>query len=75
MALAKMLGFDLCPRLKSFRDRRLHVPRHRRVKIPEALKTARIADVSLEAIVEGAVAKPNFEQTFPDPTGGSLPQQ
>jgi hypothetical protein len=27
MALSKLLGFDLCPRLKNLRQRRLHVPR------------------------------------------------
>ena len=27
MAMGKLLGFDLCPRLSHLRDRRLHVPR------------------------------------------------
>jgi len=27
MAIGKLLGFDLCPRLSHLRDRRLHVPR------------------------------------------------
>jgi TnpA family transposase len=27
MALAKLLGFDLCPRLKELKDRRLFLPR------------------------------------------------
>ena len=31
MALAKLLGFDLCPRLKSLRERRLHIPPGMRV--------------------------------------------
>jgi TnpA family transposase len=53
MGLAKFVGIDLCPRLKSFRDRRLHIPRDGRVKVPEELKPVCLADVSLEAIVEG----------------------
>ena len=35
MAVAKTLGFDLCPRLSSIRDRQLHVPRG--FAIPEEL--------------------------------------
>src|ERR1039458_10159365 len=53
MGLAKFVGVDLCPRLKSFRDRRLHIPRGGRVKVPDVLKPVCLADVSLPAIIEG----------------------
>ena len=53
MGLGKFVGVDLCPRLKSFRDRRLHIPRGDRVKVPEVLKPVCLADVSLPAIIEG----------------------
>jgi len=53
MALGKFVGVDLCPRLKSFRDRRLHLARGTRVKIPEVLKPACLTDISLPAIIEG----------------------
>jgi TnpA family transposase len=51
MAVAKTLGFDLCPQLYSMRDRHLHVPRG--FPIPAELAAIAHADVSLEAIVEG----------------------
>jgi TnpA family transposase len=53
MGLAKMEGLDLCPRLKSFRDRRLHIPRGGRLKVPDELKPVCLADVSLQAIIDG----------------------
>jgi hypothetical protein len=53
MGLGKFVGIDLCPRLKSFRDRRLHIPRRGRVKVPDVLKPVCLADVSLPAIIEG----------------------
>jgi len=53
MGLGKFVGVDLCPRLKSFRDRRLHIPRGGRVKVPDVLKAVCLADVSLPAIIEG----------------------
>ncbi len=36
MALAKLLGFDLCPRLKALKDRHLFVPRG--TEVPEKLR-------------------------------------
>jgi TnpA family transposase len=51
MAVAKTLGFDLCPQLYSMRDRHLHVPRG--FPVPAELAAIAHADVSLEAIVEG----------------------
>ena len=51
MAVAKMLGFDLCPRLKNLRDRRLHVPRD--MNVPPELETITRADVSLKGIEAG----------------------
>ena len=53
MGLGKFVGIDLCPRLKSFRDRRLHIPRAGRVKVPEVLRSACLADISLQAIIDG----------------------
>src|SRR5712671_743996 len=51
MSLAKLLGFDLSPRLKSFRDRRLHVPHG--FPVPEELQSVCVADISLSAIEAG----------------------
>jgi TnpA family transposase len=53
MTLGKFEGIDLCPRLRSFKDRRLHIPRGRRIEVPESLKNVCIADVSLETITKG----------------------
>jgi len=53
MGLGKFVGVDLCPRLKSFRDRRPHIPRGGRVKVPDVLKPVCLADVSLPAIIDG----------------------
>jgi TnpA family transposase len=38
MALAKLLGFDLCPRLKALKDRHLFLPR--RTIIPASVQSA-----------------------------------
>jgi TnpA family transposase len=51
MALAQRLGFDLCPRLKSLKDRRLHVPRA--FCVPQTLRHLCIADIALNPIEEG----------------------
>jgi TnpA family transposase len=51
MAIAKLLGFDLCPRLSHLRDRRLHVPRG--ISIPSVLAGVVEADVSLSQIEAG----------------------
>jgi TnpA family transposase len=51
MALAQRLGFDLCPRLKSRKDRRLHVPRG--FCVPQTLRQLCIADIALNPIEEG----------------------
>lgn len=51
MSLAKLLGFDLCPRLKSFRDRRLHVPHG--FPVPDELRPVCLADISLSTIEAG----------------------
>ena len=53
MALSKQEGFDLCPRLKSFRDRRLHVPRGNRIKIPASLQDVCLPDISITDIEKG----------------------
>ena len=51
MALAKLLGFDECPRLKRLADRRLHVPR--RMRVPEVLREATRFDVSKAQLQRG----------------------
>ena len=51
MAIAKLLGFDVCPRLSHLRDRRLHVPRG--ISIPSVLAAVVEADVSLSQIEAG----------------------
>lgn len=48
MALAKLLGFDLCPRLRDLTERKLFLPR--RMEVPEGLEQALVRDVSLKAI-------------------------
>jgi TnpA family transposase len=50
MAVAKLLGFDLCPRLYSLRDRHLHLPR--RFEVPTSIADIVQHDVSLEPIRE-----------------------
>jgi hypothetical protein len=51
MAIGKLLGFDLCPRLSHLRDRRLHVPRE--VSVPAVLASVVEPDVSLRQIEAG----------------------
>lgn len=51
MALAKLLGFDLCPRLRDLSERKLFVPRGWRV--PESLEMVTVRRVSLKAIERG----------------------
>jgi TnpA family transposase len=51
MALSKLLGFDLCPRLSHLRDRRLHLPRE--VSVPEVLEGIVERDVSLRQLDTG----------------------
>ena len=46
MALAKMLGFDLCPRLKALKDRHLFLPRG--TEIPESVLAICLANVDLQ---------------------------
>ena len=48
LAISKLLGFDLCPRLSHLRDRRLHVPRD--VAVPAVLHPVVDADVSLHQV-------------------------
>jgi TnpA family transposase len=50
LACAKLLGFDLCPRLRSMRDRKLHLPRG--VDVPESIALQAVQDVSLRSIHE-----------------------
>jgi len=48
MGLARILGFDLCPRLSHLRDRRLHVPQHHTV--PAELIAVTDRDVRIDLI-------------------------
>ena len=51
MAIAKLLGFDLCPRLRDLRERKLFVPRG--WPVPERLEAVTVQRVSLRAIEAG----------------------
>jgi TnpA family transposase len=48
LAVAKLLGFDLCPRLRSMRDRKLHLPRGSDIPASVAIQT--VQDISLRSI-------------------------
>jgi len=51
MAVAKGLGFDLCPRLRDLAERKLFLPRS--LEAPEGLDQVLVRDVSLKAIRTG----------------------
>jgi TnpA family transposase len=51
MAIAKLLGFDLCPRLKNLRERRLYVPSG--MSVPSVLEPVVDRDVSMRSIRTG----------------------
>ena len=51
MAAAKLLGFDLCPRLRGLRERKLFVPRG--WPVPESLEGVTVRRVSIKAIEHG----------------------
>jgi TnpA family transposase len=51
MAVAKLLGFDLCPRLKDLAERRLYLPRG--VEVPQSLERVACGRVKLLAVHEG----------------------
>jgi len=55
MGLARLLGFDLCPRLKGLRDRRLHVPVG--FAVPEAIASITRAGV-VPSTIESEWAHP-----------------
>jgi hypothetical protein len=48
MTLARLSGFDLCPRLKNLKQRQLYLPRG--TAIPKGLEAISIANVDLDAI-------------------------
>jgi hypothetical protein len=52
-SLGWTLGVLMCPRLKNFNDRRLHVPRGGHILIPDNLKDVVLADISLKSIEKG----------------------
>jgi len=51
MALAKLVGFDLCPRLAKLKRRKLYLPRG--LEVPEVLRPCVVEPVSRRAIVRG----------------------
>jgi TnpA family transposase len=51
MAIAKLLGFDLCPRLRDLAERKLYLPRG--FNAPEGLETVTVRRVSISAIERG----------------------
>lgn len=51
MAISKLLGFDLCPRLRDLAERKLFLPRI--LEAPEGLEQVLVRDVSLGAIRKG----------------------
>lgn len=51
MAIAKLLGFDLCPRLRDLVERKLFLPR--KLEVPEGLEQVVVRDVSIQAIRKG----------------------
>ena len=51
MTIAKLLGFDLCPRLRDLRERKLFVPRG--WPVPESLEGVTMRRVSVKAIERG----------------------
>jgi TnpA family transposase len=48
LGIAKLLGFDLCPRLSSLRNRHLHVPRN--IDVSDLIEPMVRRDVSLNAL-------------------------
>ncbi len=51
MAIAKLLGFDLCPRLRDLAERKLYLPRG--FIVPDGLEAVTVRRVSLAAIERG----------------------
>jgi TnpA family transposase len=51
MAVAKLLGFDLCPRLSTLAERKLYIPRN--LDVPRGLESLLDRSVSLGTIADG----------------------
>lgn len=51
MALAKLLGFDLCPRLKALREQRLHIPPG--LRVPDEIESIVERDMSRRQLNKG----------------------
>ena len=51
MSVAKLLGFDLCPRLQDLRERKLYVPTG--FEVPEGIERATVKRLSCKAIRAG----------------------
>ena len=51
VAVAKILGFDLLPRLRNFKEQKLHLPKS--IEPPISLRSVAANDVSMDAINDG----------------------
>jgi TnpA family transposase len=51
MAVSKLLGFDLCPRLRNLSEQKLYLPR--RVAAPDGLASVLAYEISIKAIRDG----------------------
>jgi TnpA family transposase len=51
MAVARLLGFDLCPRLRDLAERKLYLPPG--LKVPEGIERATVKRLSIKAIRAG----------------------
>jgi hypothetical protein len=54
MAVSKLVGFDLCPRLKNLRERRLSVPRE--MTVPDELLPIMDRSLALETVKRGVIS-------------------
>ncbi len=51
MGVSKLLGFDLCPRLRNLSERKLYLPR--RLAVPDGLTAVVAYEISIKAIRDG----------------------
>jgi len=61
MALARLLGFDLCPRLKELKQRDLFMPRG--AKVPAEIATVCEANVDT-TVIEKPLGQPGAPECF-----------
>jgi TnpA family transposase len=51
MAVAKLLGFDLCPRLRNLAERKLYIPRD--LDFDASIRPIVAREISMRAIIDG----------------------